>query len=119
MGSKACKKCYTDRLRKEKIQDWLSGKWSGGGNKHEYILSTTIRVYLLKEAKYSCQNCGFNTPHPVDGSTILEINHIDGDPYNHRPKNLEVLCPNCHALTPNYRGRNSGKGRPYRYKYKD
>lgn len=24
-------------------------------------------------------------------------------------ENLELLCPNCHALTPTYRGKNKGR----------
>lgn len=96
-----------------KVDLWLSGNWRGGS---DFGLSSTIRRHLLKEANYSCSRCGFDTLHPVDGSPILEINHVDGDGTNHSPSNLEVLCPNCHALTDTYRGRNFGKGRrKFRY----
>jgi 5-methylcytosine-specific restriction endonuclease McrA len=41
------------------------------------------------------------------GSPIpLELDHVDGDRHNNRIENLRLLCPNCHALTPTYRGRN-------------
>lgn len=63
----------------------------------------------------ACQKCGFNTVHSQDNRPILEINHIDGNGINHSPDNLEVLCPNCHALTDTYRGRNIGNGRPVSY----
>jgi len=36
----------------------------------------------------------------------LELDPIDGDPRNNRLGNLRLLCPNCHAFTPTYRGRN-------------
>ncbi len=36
----------------------------------------------------------------------LELHHKDGDNTNNELDNLELLCPNCHALTDNYRGRN-------------
>lgn len=39
----------------------------------------------------------------------LELDHIDGDPYNHKLDNLRILCPNCHAQTSTYRGRNCTK----------
>lgn len=39
----------------------------------------------------------------------LELHHINGDHTDNRLENLQVLCPNCHALTDNYRGRNIGK----------
>jgi len=38
----------------------------------------------------------------------LELHHVDGDRFNNELVNLQVLCPNCHALTDNYSGRNKG-----------
>ncbi len=39
----------------------------------------------------------------------LEVHHIDGDNRNNDVDNLLLLCPNCHALTNNYRGKNRTK----------
>lgn len=36
----------------------------------------------------------------------LELHHKDGERYNNVLNNLELLCPNCHAQTDNYRGKN-------------
>lgn len=97
--------------REIKIRSWLDGNWNGGNA----YLSKTIRKYLLEINNFSCSKCGFNKNHPDDGKSILEINHIDGNGTNHKFSNLEVLCPNCHALTSSYRGRNYGNGRPIKY----
>ncbi|MFJ9814388.1 HNH endonuclease [Streptomyces sp. NPDC101151] len=40
----------------------------------------------------------------------LEVDHVDGNWRDSRTENLRLLCPNCHSVTDNYRGR--GKGRP-------
>lgn len=38
----------------------------------------------------------------------LEVHHKDGDKENNESENLELLCPNCHSYTENYRGRKNG-----------
>ena len=50
-----------------------------------------------------CENCG---RVEWNGKPIpLELHHIDGDTTNNTDSNLQILCPNCHAQTDNYRGR--------------
>lgn len=53
---------------------------------------------------HKCENClnetWQNVPIP------LEVHHLDGDKLNNDLSNLQLLCPNCHALTENYRGKN-------------
>jgi hypothetical protein len=39
-----------------------------------------------------------------------EVHHEDGDSLNNEIDNLKLFCPNCHALTENYRGKNINKG---------
>jgi hypothetical protein len=36
----------------------------------------------------------------------LELDHVNGRRDDNRLANLRLLCPNCHAQTPTYRGRN-------------
>lgn len=44
----------------------------------------------------------------------LEAHHLDGN-YSHTTEdNLELICPNCHSLTPTYKAANKGKGRKER-----
>jgi 5-methylcytosine-specific restriction endonuclease McrA len=58
---------------------------------------------------YCCENCGLSTwlGNPIP----LELHHIDGDKTNNTLENFQLLCPNCHALTDSYRGKNVKKKR--------
>ncbi|GAA2566568.1 HNH endonuclease [Pseudonocardia hydrocarbonoxydans] len=38
----------------------------------------------------------------------LALDHINGDHTDNRLENLRILCPNCHALTDTWCGRNAG-----------
>lgn len=52
------------------------------------------RAFFLRRGLLaSCARCGFNA-HPQ----ILQIHHRDQDRKNNNLDNLEILCPNCHAL---------------------
>lgn len=41
----------------------------------------------------SCNRCGYSS-----NPEILVVHHVDRDRKNNDVNNLEVLCPNCHAL---------------------
>lgn len=42
----------------------------------------------------TCNACGFI---PVD-KIQLDVDHIDGNPSNNDPQNVQTLCANCHRL---------------------
>lgn len=90
--------------RNQKIQEWKDGTFDGLCGK--YQISDWIRNYLLEKHNYSCELCGWNKINPTTGKVPLDIHHIDGDYRNNKEENLQVLCPNCHSLTPNYKALN-------------
>ena len=73
------------------------------------IQSNKLRKRLLSEGVFKaiCSNCKNTT---WQGQQIpLELDHIDGNNRNNSLKNLRLLCPNCHAQTPTYRGKRRTK----------
>jgi len=110
-GRKYCSQKCSGYRSKFDIAAWLRGEVSGGT-----VLgcSNAIKRWLLDKCGHKCPKCGWGEIHPVTGKVPLEVNHIDGDSTNNRPENLEVLCPNCHSLTPNYRALNKKSSRTHR-----
>ena len=51
-----------------------------------------------------CEKCNW-AKKTMSGYLPLELDHINGDSADNRIKNLRILCPNCHSLTPHHRGR--------------
>lgn len=70
-----------------------------------FIQSYRLKERLLDEdfKERRCEKCKntewLGLPIP------LELHHVDGDRHNNQLDNLQILCPNCHSLSPN----NSGK----------
>jgi len=60
--------------------------------------------------EYCCAKCE-NDGMWQGNELTLQLNHIDGNSYNHRLENLEFLCPNCHTQTDTWGGRNKNKKR--------
>lgn len=71
--------------------------------------TSTLRRRLIEEGvkEARCESCGRDSW--LDGPIPLELDHINGDRRDNRLENLRLLCPNCHALTDTYRGRNIGR----------
>ena len=96
--------CRKEFFQKEYIERWKNGEESG--LKGKYILSERIKQYVLEKTNYKCEKCGFSGVNPYTNKTILQIHHIDGNCLNNIESNLQVLCPNCHAMTENFGSRN-------------
>lgn len=84
--------------KKTPTSDYLRNKVS--------INSFRLKKRLLDEGIFKplCSSC--LRTHWLNKPIPLELDHKDGDSSNNNLNNLRLLCPNCHAFTPTYRGKN-------------
>jgi hypothetical protein len=58
--------------------------------RHEIISNDKLFKQSIKSD--TCNECGFVAKHHIQ----MDIDHIDGNPKNNSPENLQTLCSNCH-----------------------
>jgi Zn finger protein HypA/HybF involved in hydrogenase expression len=73
-----------------------------------YTNIARLKIRLLREkileAKCYAEDCGITQ---WKGKPIsLQLDHVNGDKYDHRIENLRLLCPNCHSQTETFAGKN-------------
>ena len=76
---------------------------------HSSLSSANVKelVYKLSLKENKCECCGITE---WNGKPIIcELHHINGDSTDNRIENLQILCPNCHSQTDNFRSRNRNK----------
>ena len=71
-----------------------------------YTSTSRLRNRLIGHGikEHKCEHCGL--AEWLDNPIPLELHHANGINNDNRLHNLQLLCPNCHALTENYRGKN-------------
>ena len=76
-------------------------------NDVNFITSHKLKLKLLEEGikEHKCENC--QQSEWLGVKIPLELHHIDGNKFNNNIQNIQIICPNCHSLTPN----NSGKAK--------
>ncbi len=69
------------------------------------INSHKLKLKLLEDnlKRKVCEKCELEKW--LGESIPLELHHKNGNKFDNRLNNLQLLCPNCHALTDNYSGR--------------
>lgn len=110
-SSKCCKRHRHDTF----INEWLKGNRNAvtcGG----MSVSVHVKRWLRTERGDQCELCGWNSVNKVTGRIPLQLDHKNGNAEDNRPENLQLLCPNCHSLTPTFGSLNRGNGRKLRYK---
>lgn len=95
--------------KKTPLSDILVRDFTGGVGTHQ------LKLRLLKEGllQRKCYRCGIN--EWLGKQLSLELEHKNGNRYDNRIENIELLCPNCHSLTATYRGKNNGKNKSKEY----
>jgi hypothetical protein len=82
-------------------QAWSRGKQLKDWSKYAKIES--LKPHLIKERGHQCERC--KNSSWMNEKIVLEVDHINGDRTDNCLENLILLCCNCHALTPTWRGR--------------
>lgn len=79
--------------------------------KGSFFQSYKLKKRLIKDGlkEIRCEKCGCT--EWLGKQIPLEMHHINGENTDNRIENLQLLCPNCHALTRNYRGLNKSAHR--------
>lgn len=77
--------------------------------KQDFVKSHILKQKLIKEKlkENKCEICGLSEwlGKPIP----LELHHKNCNHYDNSLDNLQILCPNCHALQPGNSGANSNK----------
>ena len=108
--------CQIDYQHKVYINLWKDKKQDGVVKMNTKNISKYIKRYFLEKYGELCMICGWNKRNIMTNKVPLEIDHKDGNAKNNQENNLRLICPNCHALTHNFKNLNRGYGRSWRMK---
>ena len=64
------------------------------------------RKRILLEQDHKCGRCSLD--EWMGEELPFELEHIDANRNNNVRENLIMLCPNCHSITPTWRGKKNG-----------
>jgi Zn finger protein HypA/HybF involved in hydrogenase expression len=74
---------------------------------NSYISSHRLKLKLIKDGAkdHRCEIC--SGVEWMGNPIQIELDHRDGNHYNNELSNLRIICPNCHAQTETYSGKNN------------
>lgn len=72
----------------------------------------TVKKFILENKLFTekCSTCGLG-PVWNNQPLTLQLDHINGNPKDNKLENLRLLCPNCHAQTSTFCGKNARKNK--------
>lgn len=79
--------------------------------KRHGLIQGTARRYLFLINNFSCARCNWTYDFGDSSFPPLEVSHKDNDYKNNNLANLELLCPNCHAVQTRLYPVKKGNGR--------
>lgn len=94
------------RIRSEKSSLPLSNILAG---EHPQLSTYKLKLKLFRAGVFKnvCSICGVS--EWMGKKLFCELDHINGNKYDHRLENLRILCPNCHSQTDTHAAKNKGK----------
>jgi membrane-associated HD superfamily phosphohydrolase len=75
----------------EKVQEWKESKEPQAWAK----IPDWIKQYLIQNRGHACEVC--DTKFWNGDKVPLDVIYKDGDSYNNKEDNLQLICPNCRA----------------------
>ena len=93
-SGKGLRKIQKGDKAKYPLQEIIEGK-------HPKYPTSKLKFRLIREAllEEKCVTCGMEEKRITDMTVPLLLDHKDGDIYNHKIDNLQLLCYNCYYLT--------------------
>ena len=86
-------------------QGWNKNNFDYSRFQKGKVIKSASAIYAIVALRgHKCENCQLS--EWLGKPITLEVHHKDGDHQNNELKNLQLLCPNCHSYTDNWRGKN-------------
>jgi hypothetical protein len=112
---KGCVPWNKNKTFQEKSLDRLIQTIESGDYKKrcEGNIRRLVRLYLIHKYGHKCMIC--LSSHWLGEVMPLVSDHIDGKSENNDLSNFRIICNNCDAILPTFKGKNKGNGRKNRY----